>query len=94
MTGPAWLRWPPVGRLAGDRDHHPGRTGREARSPFAASGRLQAEAAMNRCGGPGQNPAVGHTRPGNRPGDQHLRRMPNGAVLVCRDTAPAEGWGG
>ena len=92
MTAPPWLLWLPVGRLV--RDHSPGRTSREARSLSASSGRLQAEAAMNGSAGAGQDPAVGRTRRGHRPGDEHVRRVLEAVVLVRPDTAAAGRWGG
>ena len=65
----------------------------DARSLSAASERLHAEDAMNR-GGPGEDPAVGRTRRGHGPDDQHVRRVLEVVVLVRPDTAPTGGWGG
>ena len=87
MTAPAWLLWPPVGRLV--RDRNSGRTRREARSLSASSGRLLAEAAMHGPGGP----TVGRTRRGHGPDDQHARRVLEVVVLVCPGTSPVWGVG-
>jgi hypothetical protein len=92
VTAPAWLLWPPVGRLV--RDRNSGRTRREARSLPASSGRLLAEAAMHGSGGPSQDPTVGRTRRGHGPDDQHARRALEVVVLVRPGTSPVGGWGG
>ena len=88
VTAPAWLLWPPVGRLV--RDRNSSRTRREARSLPASSGRLLAEAAMHGSGGP----TVGRTRRGHGPEDQHVRRVLEAVVLVRPGTSPVGGWGG
>jgi hypothetical protein len=87
VTGPAWLLWPPVGRLAGDRNAGADALG----APIAGclKGRLQADAAMNCDGGPGQDPAVGRRRGCHGPGDQHVRRRLEAVAMVRPDTAPS-----
>ena len=92
VTGPAQLRWPSVGRLVHDPNFVWMRW--EARSVPAASGRLQAGAAMRGDGGAGQDPAAGRTRRCHGPRDQHLRPVLAAVVLACLDPAPAGGWGG
>ena len=65
----------------------------EARSLSASSERRHAEDAMNR-GGPREDPAVGRTRRGHGPRDQHVRPVLAAVVLGCPDPAPAGGWSG
>jgi hypothetical protein len=65
----------------------------EARSLPASSERLHAEDAMNRAG-PAEGLAVGRTRRGYGPDDQHARRVLEVVVGVRPGTAPAGGWGG
>jgi hypothetical protein len=64
----------------------------EAQSRSASRERPQAEDAMNRRG-PGDDPAVGRTRRGHGPDDQHTHRLLKVAVLVGPGTTPAGGWG-
>ena len=92
VTGPAQLRWPSVGRLVHDPNFVWMRW--EARSVPAASGRLQAGAAMRGDGGAGQDPAAGRTRRCHGPRDQHARWLLKVVVLVHPGTTPAGGWGG
>ena len=89
VTGPAQLRWPWVGRLV----HDPSFVWLpwEARSVPAASGRLQAGAAMGGDGGAGQDPAAGRTRRCHGPRDQQVRPVLAAVVLACPDPRP--GWG-
>jgi hypothetical protein len=49
---------------------------------------------MNGSAGAGQDTAVGRTRRGHRPGDEHIRRVLEAVVLVRPDTAAAGRWGG
>jgi hypothetical protein len=49
---------------------------------------------MNGSAGAGQDPAVGRTRRGHRPGDEHIRRVLEAVVLVRPGTSPIGGWGG
>ena len=65
----------------------------EAQSLSASSERLHAEDAMNR-GGPGVDPAVGRTRRGHRPREQHARRVLEVVVGVRPGATPAGGCGG
>jgi hypothetical protein len=89
MIGPAWLRWPLVGRLATDCTVGPLRW--EPGSLVACSARRQVEAVINRDSGPGQGLTVGPTQRGQEPGEQQGRRGPEGG----RADAPRHhpGWG-
>ena len=72
MIGPAWLRWPLIGRLAPDRTDGPLRW--EPGSLGACSARRRVEAVINRDSAPGQGLTVGPMQRGQEPGEQQGRR--------------------
>jgi hypothetical protein len=93
VTGPAWLIWPVVGRVIGDRDGDIDRTRLAAQAQLvAASERRLAEAAMDLSCRPGQDPAVGRKRLGQVLDGDHLRRVGEAGLLVRLDTALVGGW--
>jgi hypothetical protein len=93
VTGPAWLIWPMVGRVVGDRDGDIDRTRLEAQAQLvAASERLLAEAAMDLSCRPEQDTAVGRQRPGQVLDGDHLRLLLEAGLLVRPDTALVGGW--
>jgi hypothetical protein len=91
VTGPAWLRWPLVGRLATRRTVGPVRW--EPGSLVACSARRQTEAVINRDSGSDQGITVGPCSAVRSRASSRVGGGLEAVVLMRPDTVPAGGWG-